>query len=113
MNYQVRISANAEAEIDANVDWWSQNRSAEQAYRWYVDVFDAIYALAVQPTRCGRARENKSFSYELRSRQFGLGSHPSHRILSTIMDDVVVVLSVRNVAQADVSEQGLPTPGDV
>jgi hypothetical protein len=49
------------------------------------------------------AREHRKFSHEIRELHFGLGSHPTHRALFTIRPDIVVVLTIRHVAQADLS----------
>jgi hypothetical protein len=49
------------------------------------------------------ARENDQFPYEVRVMNYGVGSRPTHRALYTIRPNAVVVLSIRSVAQQDVS----------
>jgi hypothetical protein len=53
------------------------------------------------------ASENDEFSYELRELHYGLGLHPTHRAVFTIVSDIVVVLTIRHGAQRPLS------PGDI
>lgn len=64
-------------------------------------------ALIQDPLRYEFAREADRFPYELRQRLFGTGRRITHRILFTVRNEEVVVLTVRHAAQADVN------PGDV
>lgn len=41
------------------------------------------------------AQESEGFPYAIREAHFGLGSRPNYRILFTIIDDAVNVLTVR------------------
>jgi hypothetical protein len=59
------------------------------------------------PLRCPRAFEADSLGQEIRQLDFGLGKHPTHRIVSTVADDVVTILRVRHVAQDALSERDL------
>ena len=101
MMVPVGVTDRAEAEWDAVYQWWAENRSAEQAVRWYNGIADAIEALADRPAQWPLARENSRTPYELRERHFGLGRQPTHRILFTIRPELVLIVSIRHVAQHD------------
>ncbi|HEV3003354.1 MAG TPA: hypothetical protein VGX78_02790, partial [Pirellulales bacterium] len=58
------------------------------------------------PERCGLAAESSDFPYEVRELYFGLRSKPTHRVLFTVAETTVVVLTVRHVARSAVK------PGD-
>jgi plasmid stabilization system protein ParE len=99
MRYIVVITERAAQEIEDTAAWWAKERSAEQADRWYLGIRAAIASLADSPERWAIAQENNRFLYELRELHYGLGSHPTHRVLYTIVKETVVVLTVRHAAQ--------------
>lgn len=101
--YRIDITPSAEADIEQNFDWWSTNRSAEQANRWYFNIFNAIETLREFPDRCPLAPESEIFERKLRELHFGIGIHPTHRILFTISGDLVSILRVRHAAQDKLS----------
>jgi plasmid stabilization system protein ParE len=103
MTYLVRVSDQARSEIDRAFAWWAENRSREQAVKWYNGILASIESLGGNPDRCALARESERFPYEIRELHFGLGSRPTHRVVFTIRRDTVVVLTVRHAAQADIS----------
>lgn len=107
MTYTIVISEPAERELEEAARWWAEHRSAEQAQRWYCGFLDAIRSLAENPTRCPLAGENHLFPAEIRELHFGLGSHPSHRAVFTLLTDVVLVLTIRHAAQADLTADDL------
>jgi len=95
-------------DIDRNARWWATHRSDDQAIRWYEGILEAIYSLDENPQRWPVARENENFPYELRELHYGSGPRPTHRALFTIRDDrSVAVLSVRHVAQQEVTPDDL------
>ena len=101
MSLPLIVEPQAKAELDLAVEWWSENRSEEQALRWYDGICIAVESLAENPVRCGFARENSRIEGELRELHFGLGSRPTHRILFVIDPEGVRVISVRHAAQGD------------
>ena len=107
MTYTIVISEPAERELEDAARWWAEHRSAEQAQRWYRGFLNAIRSLADNPARCPLAREDRLFSAEIRELHFGLGRHPSHRAVFTLVRDVVLVLTIRHVAQADLTADDL------
>ena len=67
----------------------------------------AIRSLSDNPDRCALARENHLFSAEVRELHYGLGSRPTHRAVFTVLKDVVLVLTIRHGAQADLTEDDI------
>lgn len=97
--YRVFITERAERDIDEISTWWAENRSRQQAQRWYNGIAAAIRSLADDPERHSLAYETENYSYELRQLNYGLGRRPTHRVVFTISVDVVQVLRVRHLAQ--------------
>jgi plasmid stabilization system protein ParE len=108
MTYPVRFSTRADRELEGSADWWANHRSINQARRWYAGFSDAIASLSSNPERCPLARENDSFACEIRDMPYALGAHPTHRAVFTIRPSMVLVLSIRHVAQPDLTPDDLP-----
>jgi plasmid stabilization system protein ParE len=102
MKYEVVIAARAQQEAQAAHDWWSENRSAEQAARWYDEFLKAACSLEQNPAGHATAPEDGRFPYEIRQLNFGIGRTPTHRIVYTIRPNQVVVLRVRHLAQQEI-----------
>ncbi len=108
MTYAVVILPRAKAQLLEQALWWSENRSAEQAFRWLAGFEAKLASLAENPQRCGVARESDAFDFVLRELHFGLGRRKAtHRAVFEIRDNAVLVHSVRHLAQRDL------TTGDV
>ena len=103
MSLRVVITEQAEREMRTAYDWWAEHRSKRQADRWYAGLASAIADLSDNPQRHGQSRETDRFAYEIRDLLFGLGRRPTHRAVFTIRGEEVVVLTVRHVAQQDLS----------
>ena len=103
MTREVLIIMRAQQEAQSIHDWWSKQRSPEQAARWYEEFWKCALSLETNSERCASAAENGRFPYELRQLNFGLGRRPTHRILFTYRHRRVVVLRVRHLAQKDVT----------
>lgn len=99
MKFRVVITDRAAEELESAADWWADHRSVSEAGRWYAGFSDALYGLSGFPERCPVAAENGEYSYELRELHYGLSSRPTHRAVFTIINDLVVILSVRHSAQ--------------
>ncbi|QDT00711.1 type II toxin-antitoxin system RelE/ParE family toxin [Adhaeretor mobilis] len=50
--FRVVVTEPAKDDLQAAHDWWAENRSAEQAARWYVGIHKAIKTLMRMPERC-------------------------------------------------------------
>ena len=107
MSYYVEVSSTAEAEADSTFLRLSQVTSPEKARQWYEGLLKAIESLSEMPKRCPLARENESFSKEIRQLLYGRGRN-SHRILFTIIESdevaTVRILHIRHAAQQTLGE---------
>jgi plasmid stabilization system protein ParE len=103
MSYRILISGPAERDIRETIAWWGENRSSEQAQRWYDSIYPAIATLSEHPDRCPVAPETDLLPTGIRQLQFGIGRRPTHRILFTIVGQEVRVLRVRHSAQQNLT----------
>jgi plasmid stabilization system protein ParE len=110
--YRVIVLPRAEADIEANAQWWAANHSLEQAARWFDAIHDQLKSLAILPESNALSAENDDFPYEIRDKLLGLGSRPSYRAVFTIKDDAVYVLTVRRGAQDFVRLTDVLTPDE-
>lgn len=101
MKYTVIITDPARDQLLDIARWWAENRSAEQALRWYDGFWQSLQSLASSPERHRLARENDRFKDELREFYYGL-SRRTHRAIFRIDGDVVRVLAIRHLAQDDI-----------
>ena len=103
MNYQVLLTDQAHANLEAAYAWWADNRSQTQAAKRYNAFAGAIESLATNPQRCAVSRESGDFPFEIRDLYFGIGRRPTHRAVFTIRPDRVLVIAIRHLAQRDLS----------
>ncbi len=105
--FAVILTSKAETDIETNVRWWSENRSRDQAERWYSEIAAKINTLEQMPLRCSTAPEGHRLNLPIKHLLFGLSSRPTHRVLFTIVNDQVIVLRVLHTSQdaiVDVAE---------
>jgi plasmid stabilization system protein ParE len=107
VSFRVTILPPARSQLLEQALWWSENRSAEQAYDWLEGFEQALASLSVSPERCSVARESDAFNFVLRELRYGLGRKATHRAVFEVRDDEVIVYSIRHLAQRDL------TPDDV
>jgi plasmid stabilization system protein ParE len=103
VNYRVTILPRAKRQLLEQALWWSEHRSAEQAYRWLEGFEQALASLAENPERCTVARESDAFDVVIRELHFGLRNKATHRAVFEIRGDEVIVHCVRHVAQRDLT----------
>ena len=96
---EVVLNRRAERQLDEAFTWWAKRRSAEQAARWYRGFLGSLLDLEQNAASYPLAPENHRFPFEVRQMLFGLGSRPTHRALFTIRPNVVLVFSIRHLAQ--------------
>jgi plasmid stabilization system protein ParE len=99
MTYRVVVTRRAERDMHDAAGWWATNRSPEQANRWLSGLERHLQSLSKTPTRYAAAAESDQFPFELRELHYGPGRRSTHRVLFTIADELVLVLTVRHVAQ--------------
>ena len=110
MTFTVIVLPRAESDIALNAEWWAENRSLEQAIEWTIAIQAKIESLAESPARCRLARENAQFDREIRQLLVGIGNHLTHRVLFTIRDETVFVLTVRSNRQDEVASDDVDVP---
>jgi plasmid stabilization system protein ParE len=108
--FRVILLPRAEADIEANAQWWATHHSVEQAVRWFEAIHEQLQSLAILPKSSGLSAEAGDFRYEIRDKLLGLGSRPSYRAVFTIKGDAVYVLTVRRGAQDVVRPDDLEAP---
>ncbi|MGD9855818.1 MAG: type II toxin-antitoxin system RelE/ParE family toxin [Planctomycetaceae bacterium] len=65
MRFDVRLTPEAEAQLDRAMAWYFE-RDPDIAAEWYRGFRQAIIALAENPHRCSKSPENDQFEDELR-----------------------------------------------
>ena len=94
MKFQVEVTRRAQRDIDAAYDWYKE-RSPQGAAAWHEDIVTALERLETLPTRCRIAEiETQAFGVEVRQLPCR-----KHRLLFTIDENTVVVLTVRHTAR--------------
>jgi plasmid stabilization system protein ParE len=101
--HRVLITGPAKRDIQAAHNWWAENRSAEQAERWYAGILAEIRSLRDMPERCSMAVESDLLAQGIRQHLFGLGGRATHRIVFAIDGNNVVVLRIRHTSQHSLS----------
>ena len=99
MTFRVEVSAQAEADAEAILDWLLSEGAGETGIRWFLALRDTISSLAAFPERSALAPEHARFSFEVRQLLYGRKPHV-YRILHTIEGETVKVLHIRHARQA-------------
>lgn len=107
MIYEVLISEPARHDVREAFEWWRDNRSPDEAERWYNEILPAISTLSDHPESCPLAPETDLMPTGLRQLHFGIGRRTTHRIVFTIDGNQVVILRVRHVARRDLTDAEL------
>lgn len=102
MTHEVIVTLRAQEQLEDSYQWWAENRSREQANRWYNAFAHGLASLAESPMRWPESPESRAFPYEIRDFFFGAGRKPTHRAGFTIRDRTVVILAVRHLAQREI-----------
>lgn len=97
--YRVRVTEPAKQDVRQNLLWWGENRSQEQAERWYFDIYDAFKLLASTADQHSLATEPALKQHGIRQASFGIGRRATHRIIFGIVDQAVIVYRVRALKQ--------------
>lgn len=93
MAFQVRTTQTADAQIELAY-LWLKEYNPPYADQWFRGLMNTIASLQEKPRRCALALEHEVFSEEVRQILHGKSKN-IYRILFTIRDDTVYVLSVR------------------
>jgi plasmid stabilization system protein ParE len=95
MTFRIEMTAAAEQDADAILDWLLSEHAGDTGARWVLALQDAIASLAEFPERCPLAPESTAFSFDVRHLLYGRKPHV-YRILFTIEDRIVYVLHIRH-----------------
>jgi plasmid stabilization system protein ParE len=98
MKFQVLVTERAERELNEATDYIAKEAPGA-AQRWHDGFIACLHSLAVNPTRCSKARENDRFPFDLYQLLFG--QRNSYRAVFTVRDDTVAILSIRHTARRD------------
>lgn len=112
MKYRVVVSQAARNELRDISRWWANHRSADEAQRWYDGFLIALYSLDTFPGSHSLAYENDDYPFTIRELHYGLSSRSTHRAVYAIVDDKVVVLTIRHVAQDRITSEDI-SPDDL
>jgi plasmid stabilization system protein ParE len=107
VTYRVTLLPRAKRQLLDQAVWWSEHRSAEQAFRWLEGFEAALGSLARNPERCVVARESDSFDFVVRELHYGVRGKSTHRAVFEVRGDEVIVYSVRHLAQRDLTPDDL------
>jgi hypothetical protein len=105
--YRAILSPIARNELYDDAFWWSENRSADQAFLWLEGFQRAINSLAKNPERHPRSKESNDFPFELRQMLYGLRKKPTHRAVFEIRGQQPIVHGIRHLGRRDLSPDGL------
>ena len=103
MTFRVELSAQAQSDAEAILDWLLSEHAGETGLRWFLAMEDAIASLSTFPKRCPLAPENAQFPFEVRQLLYGHKPH-LYRILFTIEGESVKILHIRHGRRKPIAE---------
>jgi plasmid stabilization system protein ParE len=95
MAFRVNLTAEADHDLDAILEWLMAQQAGETGLRWFRGLKDTLESLRELPHRCSFAPENVEFPFEVRQILYGRKPH-QYRVLFTIEVDTVIVLHIRH-----------------
>jgi plasmid stabilization system protein ParE len=101
LKYRIELAATAKADIQQQAQWLRDQASPAAADKWLAGLYEAIGTLQTRPLRCPVAAESDKFLEEIRELLCGRRKH-KHRIIFTLRNDIVYVLSVRPTARGEI-----------
>lgn len=78
VKHSVRISQDAEADIERNANWWADHHSLEEAIEWLSVVRRQLIAIGDSPLSYGISAENGALPFEVRDALLGKGQRGSY-----------------------------------
>ena len=104
MAFRVEMSAQAEEDASAILNWLISQHAGDTGIRWFLALEEAITSLSKLPERCTLAPESTCFPFEVRQLLYGHKPHV-YRILFTIDADVVRILHIRHARRRPIGKQ--------
>lgn len=106
MSFEIEYTPQAQGEL-VDVYLWIKARAPLTAARWRDDLIAKVESLASSPSQHRLAPESCRFPVEIRQLLFRK-RHGQFRILFTIADNRVVILSLRHHSRKPLQEGDLP-----
>jgi plasmid stabilization system protein ParE len=103
MAFLVELTAEAEREADAILEWLLAHHAGDTGIRWFSALEHAMASLSEFPERCALAPEDKAFPFEVRHMLYGHKPHV-YRILFRIERGTVYVLHIRHGRRAPITQ---------
>jgi len=98
LKHQVRLTANAERDVESVLRWFNEQSAAAAGARWFAQLMSRIARLESHPTRCALAAEAEELGLEIRDLHFGK-RRGTYRILFQIRDRTVQILRICHSAR--------------
>ena len=95
MIFKVIIHDQAMDDIVRNAKWWAERYSQSKALEWYDAIIKRIESLQEMPESNPLVPENDLFKRDIHHALFGLGPRPGYRIIFTVKENNVHVLTVK------------------
>jgi len=93
MTFKIEFSQRSQRDLE-EIIVYIRNDSPENAKNWRLKLAEKLSSLTTQPEACGFAIENEYASGEVRQLLFG-----RYRVLFTIRDQTVYILTIRHSAR--------------
>jgi plasmid stabilization system protein ParE len=106
VQYRVRLTAKAEADVDRVLRWFYEVRATAAGERWFSRLMAKIDRLEAHPSRCAVAAESEDLGVEIRELLVGK-RHGIYRILFQIEGRTVLILRLWHGARDRVSPEDL------
>ncbi|MBD3675768.1 MAG: type II toxin-antitoxin system RelE/ParE family toxin [Planctomycetaceae bacterium] len=101
MSFKIEFSQRSQHDLEEIFEYIYAS-SPENARRWRTKLEEKLMSLTTQPEACGLALENEYSSGEVRQMIFG-----RYRVLFTIRDQTVYLLTIRHSARKEMKEEEL------
>jgi plasmid stabilization system protein ParE len=106
VRYRVLLTERAEADVEAVLRWFRDQRATEAGGRWFAQLMAKLDTLVFHPDRCALAAESEDVGEEIR--ELLLGRHRyKYRILFKISGDTVAIMRVWHSSRDTISHEDL------
>jgi len=106
VTFRVEMSKRADGQLQESLQWYEKN-APHVAKAWYEGFRAKLRSLSTDPMRFLMAHEDYDLNRGLREVLYGMGRRITHRAIFEVEGDLITVLAMRHVAQADVKDSDL------
>lgn len=106
MAFRVVLADRAEADVEAVLKWFSDQRATEAGGRWFTQLMARLDTLEQYPTRCALAPESEELGQEIRELLLGRRRY-KYRLLFRIVGNTVQILRVWHSSRDSVTRDDL------